>query len=268
MAQAAEFTGSIPQFYDRYLGPVIFFPYAEDLAARIQCPPGGRVLETACGTGIVTRRILNVLPSDARLVATDLNEPMIEHARSTLPRDERLEFRVADAMALPFDDATFDRVVCQFGVMFFPDKLAGAREAKRVLKRGGTYTFNVWDSFAHNPFGRITHETIASLFPTDPPAFYLTPFGYFDPASIRAALDQAGFSDIRVEHVARNSQAVSAASFAEGAVRGNPVLMMIEERGTVPVERVTEAVAGALAKELGEAPMRCPLRALVVTARA
>jgi ubiquinone/menaquinone biosynthesis C-methylase UbiE len=267
-AEAARFTGSIPEHYDRHLGPVIFDPYAEDLVRRVPLRDGIEVLETACGTGRVTRRLLERLPRRGRLVATDLNEAMLEYAQRKLPGDPRIEWRAADATALPFADASFDAVVCQFGVMFYPDKDAGAREARRVLRPGGTYLLNVWDDFAHNAFGRVAHQTIAGFFPTDPPAFYLTPFGYSDPAAIRDSLERAGFREVAIEHVDREAKSVSARELAIGAVRGNPVSTMIEERGTVSLDQVIEAVSQAFAREGGEAPFRSPIRALVVTARA
>jgi SAM-dependent methyltransferase len=263
----ASFVGSIPEQYDRHLGPVIFEPYAADLAARLSLAPGARVLEVACGTGIVTRRLLAALPADGRLVATDLNPPMIDWARSRLPADPRLELKPADAQALPFADASFDVVVCQFGVMFFPDKPLAMREARRVLAPGGRLVFNVWGTLAENPFGRIAHGTIGGFFTSDPPQFYNTPFGWADEGVIRATVAGAGFSDVRVDTVEAPVSAESAADFAIGLVRGNPVLLAIQERGVDP-EAVTRAVAEALVAFGGDRPFRCPTKALVASARA
>jgi ubiquinone/menaquinone biosynthesis C-methylase UbiE len=169
--------GSIPKNYDRYLGPLFFHDYADDLVARLPSSPGMRVLETACGTGIVTERLWNRLRGRGSLVATDLNGPMLAHAQTRLAPDPNLQWRQADATKLPFPDASFDAVVCQFGIMFFPDKAVGAREAFRVLRPGGTWPFNVWDAMERVPVVRITHETVARFFPTDPPQFYRIPPG-------------------------------------------------------------------------------------------
>jgi len=173
----AAFVGEIPGNYDRYLGPIFFQGYADDLASRLPVKPGMRVLETACGTGIVTRRLLDRMRGHGSLVATDLNDAMIAHGRATIAAEPGLvEWQPADATNLPFPDGSFDAVVCQFGLMFFPNKAAGVREAFRVLKPGGRYLFNVWDAIVHNPVARIAHETVAAFFPADPPGFYKVPF--------------------------------------------------------------------------------------------
>src|SRR5262245_55217268 len=168
MDDAAEYVGSIPQHYDRCLGPLIFIDYAADIAHRVAARSPARVLETAAGTGIATRCLRDILPAGVRLTATDLNPPMLEIARTKFRPGEQVEFQPADATALPFADGSFDAVICQFGVMFFPDKDKSYREAFRILPPGGRYLFNVWDSHRHNPAGRIAHEVIGSFFPHDP----------------------------------------------------------------------------------------------------
>jgi ubiquinone/menaquinone biosynthesis C-methylase UbiE len=175
---AAGYIGSIPQDYDRSLGPLIFADYAADISHRVAACNPARVLETAAGTGIVTRRLRDVLPVSVRLTATDLNPPMLEIARTKFRAGEQVDFQPADATELPFADSSFDVVVCQFGVMFFPDKDKDKsyREVYRVLTHGGHYMFNIWDSHRHNPFGRIAHEVTESFFPADPPQFQSVPF--------------------------------------------------------------------------------------------
>src|SRR5215471_7337801 len=173
-AEHTLFTGSIPAFYDRHLGPVIFEPYARDLARRVPAAEGVRVLETACGTGIVTRQVLALLPASASYAATDLNQDMVDHARAAIGSDRRVEWRTADAQALPFGDGAFDALIMQFGMMFVPAKDRALAEARRVLAPGGRFVFSVWDAWAKNPFGRITYEVGASDYPDDPPSFYRT----------------------------------------------------------------------------------------------
>jgi len=267
MSGNASFVGAIPQHYDRHLGPVIFDPYARDLARRVEHRAGLRVLELACGTGILTRRLLERLPADAHLVATDLNGAMISHARTVVPGDARVEWREADAQALPLPDGSFDAVVCQFGFMFLPDRPAGLREAKRVLRPGGQFLFSVWDSLAKNPFGRIAHESITSFFPESPPNFYLTPFGWHDARDVRATTAGAGFRDVQLETVACEAQSESAHSFSTGLVHGNPVATAIRERGVDP-DTVRAAVERKLAAAWGAAPCRGPMSAHVASARA
>jgi ubiquinone/menaquinone biosynthesis C-methylase UbiE len=263
----AEFAGSIPATYDRYLGPLFFQPYAEDLAARLDLGEGSSLLELACGTGIVTRVLRDRLPPGARLVATDLNKPMMQIAAAKFTRDDAIEWKEADATKLPFDDGSFDAVVCQFGFMFFPDKASSAREALRVLKPGGVFLFNVWGSLAENPLGQIPHETIGRFFEKDPPAFYQVPFGYHDREEIRQLLTSAGFRDIRVEVVDKASGITRAEDAATGLVQGTPVSAAIAERDASLLPVITTGVADALAKRFGGSTFRAPMRAIVVEAR-
>lgn len=268
MTTAAKFIGTIPEVYDRYLGPVLFEPHALDLAARLDAPPGAIVLEVACGTGISTRRLLSRLPRDGHLVATDLNAPMLEHAKANAPDDPRLEWKVANALELPFGDDTFDAWVCQFGVMFLPDKVAAFKEARRVLEPGGQLLFNVFCDRKQNLFGRIADETIAGFFPENPPAFYRTPFSWSDDGVILETLEEAGFRDPIIDRVEHVTTSDSAAHFATGLVRGNPVLLEINERAPGQLANIEAAVAEALARHGGASPWEGILRALVVSARA
>ncbi len=162
--QNVLFQGSIPENYDRYLGPVFFQPYAEDIADRLKHRKPGSVLEIACGTGIVTRRLRDALPATTEIVATDLNKDMFEFARPKFQKTENVRWEQADASSLPFQDDSFDAVVCQFGIMFVPDKAAALRQVHRVLRRDGVFLFNVWDSFDANLSAHVAHTTIASFF--------------------------------------------------------------------------------------------------------
>jgi ubiquinone/menaquinone biosynthesis C-methylase UbiE len=264
----AQFAGTIPAAYDRYLGPILFQPYAEDLAERLKVDADGSVLELACGTGILTRILRDRLPATTRLVATDLNEPMIRNAARKFRQDEAIEWQEADASNLPFNDESFDAVVCQFGIMFLPDKTLGAREARRVLKPGGVFLFNVWDSMEHNHLGRIAHETISSFFEKDPPTFYQVPFGYHDQGEIKRILGDAGFRNVRLDVVSKVGSASRPEDAAQGLVHGNPVAVAITERDPSLLPIITRAVAGALRKQFGEASVRAPMRAIVIEARA
>lgn len=259
---AAEFVGSIPEHYDKGLGPVIFTGFAKDLARRLHEPALGAVLELAAGTGIVSRVIRDTLPADCHFVVTDLNEPMLEAARAKFREGEKIEIRQADAMALPFDDNTFDRIVCQFGVMFFPDKTRSYAEALRVLKPGGRYLFSVWDSWEHNPFAQRAHEVVAGFFPENPPGFYKVPFGYRDTSQIEAALKEAGFAAVSHEVVRLETAIPSATDFARGLVFGNPLFDEILSRNGDP-EAICHAVAAAIRDNLGAT---MPLQAIVVSA--
>jgi ubiquinone/menaquinone biosynthesis C-methylase UbiE len=262
------FTGSVPEYYDRYMGPIFFDPYAADLTTRAQTDLKGEALELACGTGRLTRPLLAALPQDARLTATDLNPPMITHARRGLPDDQRLEMRPADAMALPFVDETFDVAFCQFGVMFFPDKRAAAAEVRRVLRRGAPYHFNVWCSHAENESAAIAHQLMHELYRDDPPGFYQVPFSYCDPAVIRADLEAAGFRDVTVTPVELTSIAESARHVATALVRGTPGAGYIAERGRPSHDEVVDRLAERLAEWGGESPCHVRNKAIVVRATA
>jgi ubiquinone/menaquinone biosynthesis C-methylase UbiE len=264
----AQFAGSIPAAYDRYLGPMFFEPYAADLAARLNVPENSSVLELACGTGILTRALRERLPASARLVATDLNEPMFRNAAAKFGADAGIEWQQADATSLPFDDGTFDAVACQFGIMFVPDKAMAAREAKRVLKAGGVFLFNVWDSLERNPLGKIPHETIARFFEKDPPGFFQVPFGYHDQEEVRRVLAGAGFSDIRVEGVSKTSAPTRVEDAGIGLVQGTPVSLAIAERDAALIPIITKAMSDALQRHFGDATFRAPMRAIIAEARA
>ena len=263
----AAFVGSIPGNYDRYLGPLFFHGYADDLAARVPIKSGMRVLETACGTGIVTARLVARLAEQGTLVATDLNEAMLAHAATRLGPGAPVAWRQADATALPFDDRSFDAVVAQFGMMFYPDKVRGVREAFRVLKPGGSYLFNVWARLDQNPVARITHETVASFFATDPPQFYTVPFSLFETSMVSDWLRDAGFVDVDSVPVAKTGTSPSAADAAIGLIEGNPIYSAIMERKPEALSDIKAAVARNVAAELGDRPLRALLLAFVFTAR-
>jgi ubiquinone/menaquinone biosynthesis C-methylase UbiE len=263
----ARFVGSIPENYDRYLGPVLFEPYARDLARRVPVKEGTRLLEVACGTGIVTRHLRERLPAGGRLVATDLNPPMLDFARRKLGGAGGIDWQPADACVLPFPDGSFDVLVCQFGLMFVPEKETALREARRVLAPGGTFLFSVWDSLEKNTFAKKANETIAGFFPDNPPTFYQVPFSLHRTDTVQEMLAAAGFSDVRVEALAFGGESPSSRDLARGLVEGNPVGNTIRERGDIDAAEVIEAVARVLAREFGDRPIRIPLHAFVLTAR-
>lgn len=256
------FQGPIPENYDRYLGPVIFEPYAEDLVARLANKKFERILEIACGTGIVTRRLRDALPASIEIIATDLNPDMFEFAKAKFKAGENICWQQADASALPFRDNSFDAVVCQFGLMFVPDKAAAAREAYRVLRKGGVFLFNVWDLLKANPFGEIAHTTIASFFDRDPPKFYQIPFSLHDSKLVGGLLRDAGFAEIESFVETKPCRSESAKDFATGLVRGNPVGGEATERGVNP-EDLIDAIAKRLGERFGAAPVESTMRAIV-----
>jgi ubiquinone/menaquinone biosynthesis C-methylase UbiE len=265
---AAQFTGDIPKNYNDGLGPVIFHPYAEDLTARAVALAPDMVLELAAGTGIVTRKLRDALPSSVSLLATDLNDAMLEIARPLFADDENISFEVVDAMSIPKEDSSFDLIVAQFGIMFVPDKVASLKEARRVLKPGGTYLFNVWDSWQGNPWAGITQNAVDAVFPGEAPAFYKVPFHYHDPDAIRRDLEAAGFDEIDIKHVKKDGRVTSYESLSYAAVFGNPLADEIRALNTdVTPEDAQQAVLTALEETFGPAPAHIPLSAFVISAR-
>lgn len=256
------FEGSVPENYDRYLGPALFEPFAKDITARLKGAQPKKILELACGTGILSRQLRDNLDPAVQIVATDLNPGMLAFAQAKFRADENVEWQEADAGGLSFPDKSFDAVVCQFGFMFVPDKESAMRESYRVLSSAGALLFNVWDAMEHNPIPRIAHETIASFFDHDAPNFYEVPFSFYDPGSIRGLLQKAGFNAIESSLVTLPCRSPSAAEFAIGLIRGNPVATAIQERG-VKIDDVIAAVKQKITAHYGAAPVESTMQALV-----
>jgi ubiquinone/menaquinone biosynthesis C-methylase UbiE len=260
------FAGSIPEIYDSLLVPLIFAAYARDLAARMARLAPRQVLETAAGTGAVTAALVSQLHPQCTIVASDLNQPMLDRAAIRQGLQERVTFQQADALALPFEERRFDAVVCQFGVMFFPDRIKGYAEARRVLKRGGRFLFNVWDEIGASDFANAVNDAVAALFPDSPSTFMArTPHGYHDLEKIRADLKAAGFSDVSVETVDHVSKAASPREPAVAFCQGTPLRNEIESHG-VSLEAATEAATALLAQRFGNGPIVGRIRAHVIAA--
>jgi ubiquinone/menaquinone biosynthesis C-methylase UbiE len=260
------FTGSVAQFYERYMVPLIFEPYAVDLAQRVARAAPRRVLELAAGTGVVTRHLASMLDASVDLVATDLNPAMIEEA-ARIGTARAVEWRQVDAMQLPFESASFDAVVCQFGVMFFPDRPRAFAQARRVLRPGGVFAFNAWGPIAANEFAAAVTDALAQVFPEDPPQFMArTPHGYHDATRIAQDLAAAGFtSKPTIETVAFTSHAVSPGIAALAYCHGTPLRGEIEAREPGGLARATGAAQAQLARRFGHGPIEGRIEALVVT---
>jgi ubiquinone/menaquinone biosynthesis C-methylase UbiE len=260
------FVGSIPELYERYMVPMIFAPYAQDLAGRIATLKPQDALETAAGTGVLTRALAQALPG-AAITATDLNPSMLAEAQRLFP-SLAVRWTQADALALPFADASFDVVACQFGAMFFPDKVAGYAEARRVLRRGGRFLFSVWDRIENNHVADVIQHALDALFAPDPPRFMArAPHGYHDAELIAAQLAAAGFTVApRIEPVVVTMHAASAREAAIGYCHGTPWRGEIVTCGPDALGRATQAAEAALRQRFGPGPVAAPISALIVEA--
>jgi ubiquinone/menaquinone biosynthesis C-methylase UbiE len=261
------FAGSVPENYDRYMVPLIFEPYAEYIARRAASMSPSAVLETAAGTGVVTRALAPRLPPRASYVVTDLNQPMLEYAASQQAPDSRIKWRQADALTLPFENATFDLVCCQFGAMFFRDRSSAYRETRRVLKPGGHFLFSVWDRIEENVFADDVTNALAKIFPNDPPRFLArTPHGYHDTALIRGELEGAGFSRVIIETRAEQSRASSSRVPAVAYCQGTPLRDEIAARDPEKLEAATDYAASAIADRHGSGEVAAKIQAHVIVA--
>jgi SAM-dependent methyltransferase len=264
-ASDKAFVGSIPKIYAASLVPLLFEPYAADMAARLAMRPVSRLLELAAGTGVVTRALAASLPRTASIVATDLNQAMLDEAAAAgTPRP--VEWRQADAQELPFEAGTFDAIVCQFGVMFFPDKASAFAEARRVLKPGGIYIFNVWDRLEENELAAIITTALADVFPDDAPRFLArTPYAYHDRATIERDITAGGLGKPEFATVTARSRAASARTPALAFCEGTPLRPEIEAHGAGALAVATDAAATAIASRFGAGAIDAGMQALVVT---
>lgn len=253
---ASNFVGSVPEFYESGLVPVIFIDYAQELARQVIEQEPKSVLELAAGTGVVTRLLRDGVSPGCEITASDLNEPMLGVARQKFKANEEVSFQTIDAMEIPLEDQSVDVVVCQFGVMFFPDKVKSYREALRVLKPGGHYFFNAWDSHAFNPFAAVGQRVVEEAFPDDPPGFYKVPFHYHDVEEIKRDMNDAGFSSVKVERQQINKAIPSHEAFAKGFIYGNPIGEEIKMRGGDP-DAMVEKVRNSMEAEFGRDRARC-----------
>jgi ubiquinone/menaquinone biosynthesis C-methylase UbiE len=264
--QHALFSGTVPANYDRYLGPLFFQPHA--LAVKRSLPPltNGSVLELACGTGILTRVLRNAFPAGVNVVATDLNQAMIDCAREAFAGDDSVAWSVADATSLPYPSNKFDAIVCQFGFMFFPDKPASFRECARVLAAGGTLVFNVWEALERNEIFHFAHEAAQRYFPDDPPTFYNTPFGFHDRSVISALLDEAGFERVSFVDAEAIGTSPSPESAAKGVIEGSPIVIEIRARDPAAVAPIRDDVATRVAARFGPGPVTTVTYATICSA--
>ena len=263
LESTAGFTG--PKYYDDCLGPLWFDHFAAHLVQYLPVRPAGDVLEIACGTGLVTRRLRERLDAAVGLVAIDSSKPMLDYARTLLATRPGISWLEADGQRLPFAANRFCGVVCGFGFMFMPDRQAALREARRVLTEGGTLVFDVWDRIEANQHALVTGRVLDSLFPGDSEITYGTPYDMGDPVLLRRLLDDTGFRTVRIEAQRLVLAGVDPRRIASGLVRGTPRATLIERHGLYTLEAVIDKVTAAL-RTAGGDPYHGPVQAVIVEA--
>lgn len=266
MASNVAFAGSVPANYEQYLGPILFEPYALDIMQRLPKGSLNNVLEIACGTGRVTKHLLDAIGEKGKLVATDLNPDMIAIAKEKVA-DSRIEWQKADAQDLPFADNSFEAVICQYGVMFFPDKLKAFSETWRVLKPGGIFIFNAWDSLDANPGAQVIDNVLQEAFGEEAPNFLKEgPYSFYDQGQIRSLLKEASFKNIQLDLVKVSSNFTSITDLAKGFLQGSPLFAYLQEKEKEKREAVTEKIMEKMRSEFGEASGKVDLQAIVCKA--
>lgn len=262
-----DFAGTIPENYERQFVPMIFAEYAEMLADNVACENGENILEIACGTGAVTRNIAKRMNNGSRTVATDINEAMLEVASNMLGNSKVVDFQLADATVLPFEDEEFDAVVCQFGVMYFPERLTAYRETARVLKPAGKFHFNVWGSLEENHFAQTIDAAARNMYPEDPPKFFELPYGYCDISLITDELQRSGFSDVQISECTLTSSVSSARHLAMAFCKGSPLGSEIAARDTYSIDEAVDQLETAVRARYGDGPISAPIQAFQISAQ-
>jgi ubiquinone/menaquinone biosynthesis C-methylase UbiE len=262
----AVFAGSVPELYDRYLVPLIFQTYADDIVERLNAIGSRSVLEVAAGTGVVTRAMAAGLAPTVAITCSDLNQPMLDHAAS-VGVARPVTFRQADVEDLPFEEDSFDAVVCQFGIMFFPNRLTALLEIRRVLAPGGSLIFNTWDRLETNEFAYTVTLALTAMFPHNPPKFLdRTPHGHYDELSFRDSLSTAGFSSVSWEVLEARSVAATCLDPAIAYCQGTPLRDEIENLDPTGLVNATNVAARAIAERFGETNVDGLIRGFVATA--
>ena len=257
-----SFNRIIAENYENYLGPIFNDVYAKDLTRRLASHKINSILETACGTGQVTRLLRKIFP-ETRIVSTDLNPGMIEMAKKVVSENDKIEWHNANAEELPYDSSTFDAVICQFGLMFVPNKQKAVNEAFRVLKNGGRFIFNTWDSLEINNISKMANDTVNTFFKDNPPDFFRVPFSMHDSNEIEKLLQNSGFSNITVENVLFTGHADSADDAVKALISGTPVYIAICERDEKMLPDIQQSLHKRIESEFGTSSLKIPLSAWV-----
>lgn len=245
-----SFSGNIPENYDKYLGPFLFEPYAQDFVKKISNPEAKNILEIACGTGRVTKHLRKLFPYTVKIIATDINPEMLKVAKKNI-EDNSVQFKIADAQELPFADNTFDLIVCQFGYMFVPDKPKAFAEAYRVLKKGGCLLFNTWDSIENNAVINTVNKIIANFLSDAPPKFFQVPFSMNNKDELLQLVQGAKFTKINISKVKKEAISHSALEVVKGLITGNPVYNEIIQKDPSAPKMLIEKAEKEVVKTYG-----------------
>lgn len=264
MVTMLPISGTPAEIYERHMVPAIFSRWAPDLlqAARVQT--GERVLDVACGTGAVTRLLAERVGLTGNVVSLDINPGMLAVARRTVlgPNIEWLE---SSALDMPLPDATFDAVVCQQGLQFFPDRPAALSEMRRVLKPGGRLALACWRSIEHTPGYLALEQALARRIGPEKAA--LPPFSFGDAAALRGIVVGARFREVNLRAEAKMVRFLSAEHMVRAVVGGAPTMMgALTEQGEGVLDAIIAEVTEATRQYVDDEGWATPAVSHIVTA--
>jgi len=262
-----SFSGTIAKVYDEVQGPVYFEPYAIETAIRVAKLNPQNVLETACGTGRVTNHLHKVLSPHASLTATDISTDMMAIAKKKLSSEKNLSWLEADALQLPFADSTFDVVVCQFGIMFFPDKKKGLNEAFRVLKNGGTFLATTWSKLELNEIAAAGRNILKEFFDNDPPRTMNVAFSMHNKTEIKDLFSESGFTNVQIEMVVKTSVSESAEELASALIEGSTIREFIIQKDASALPMLKQKTESAIIANCGNHPVKGKMEAIYIAAQ-
>ena len=259
---------SAPEAYERYMVPTLFVPWAHDLLSRVAPQSGERVVDVACGTGIVARLAATLVGETGYVVGVDLNQAMLDVAGTqTSSPAATLEWYEADVNAMPCDDAAFDVALCQQGFQFFPDKAAALREIHRVLAPGGRFVLSVWRPLSQNPYQRLLGDALEKHLGSEAATGWRAACGLGDAETLRTLLTEAGFEDVHISIAIVTMRNPSLATFIPGQLAASPWAGAVAALDATAQSALLDDVISALQPYTDDDGLAVPTESHVVRAR-
>lgn len=263
-----QVAGNAAETYERALTPAVFAAWAPLVVALGDPRSGERVLDVACGTGVVTRLVARQVGRTGKVVGLDLNPGMLAVAAATAasepPTSASITWQEASATRMPFPDGAFDVAYCQLGLQFFPDRPAALREMHRALVSGGRLGLMVWRGIEHSPGFDILAAALARHVS---PEAMRAPFGLAEAEELRGLMAAAGFRDITIRPVAGTVRFPSVARFVQDYVAGSPLAGHVAKVSDEARAALVGEVGGALRSHLAGGALAFPIEAHLASAR-